>query len=453
MPDPTIQQLQTAAAAQDRSEESAPLAYREIGSSGLKRLGGVITEEYLPELQGPRGIRIFTEMSTNDPIASAMSFSLAQLLKRLPWDIVAPENATPEESAATDFVQSCWEDMDVPWSNVIEDILSEVVYGWSFLETCYKLRMGPDATQDWQRSVFSDGKIGWKSFRIRAQDTLVQWIYDQKGNLLAMEQLDPNGGGLRTIPLAKALLFRTTTVKDNPEGRSLLRGAYRPWYFKKRIEEYEAIGVERDLAGLPVVRMAPDYFSPTAPPELQRTRQIMEDLVAQVRNDTTSGLVIPVAYDEKGNKLIDFELAASPGQKAFDTNAIINRKNQEMAMSILMDFLMLGHEGIGSFALGTAKIDLWTTSIDAVASGIAQTFQQYAIKPLLRANRIPVTRAPVLSYGDVANEDLGTLADFLERMVNAGLLTPSPEMETYVREAANLPPVEEQPYGVATPTQ
>lgn len=55
------------------------------------------------------------------------------------------------------------------------------------------------------------------------------------------------------IPMSKAMLFRTESVKDNPEGRSILRNAYRSWYFKRRIQEIEAIGIERDLAGLPVI--------------------------------------------------------------------------------------------------------------------------------------------------------------------------------------------------------
>ena len=40
----------------------------------------------------------------------------------------------------------------------------------------------------------------------------------------------------RAEPLAaqwQALLFRTKSRKDNPEGRSILRNAYRPWYFKE----------------------------------------------------------------------------------------------------------------------------------------------------------------------------------------------------------------------------
>jgi phage gp29-like protein len=160
--------------------------------------------------------------------------------------------------------------------------------------------------------------------------------------------------------------------------------------------------------------------------------------------DASGGVVLPVAYDDHGNKLIDFELMAAAGSKQIDTNAVIKRKSEEMAMSILMDFLMLGHQNVGSFALGTAKIDLWTLSVDALARGIAETFNKYAIAPLLRANRMRVDKPPRLVYGEVSNVDLGSLSTFIREMVDAGMLTPSPELETWVREVAKLPAMTEE---------
>jgi hypothetical protein len=442
MPD-ALSSIEAAAAAQDRIEQGLPPTLQEWGSTGLNRSGGQITEEYLPELVGSRGVKVYREMET-DPIAGAMVMGLTRLLARLEWKIEDAEGAGPLDVMATEFIDSAFTDMDVPWSNVLEEVLSMVTYGWAFLETNYKLRMGPDQAEDWRRSTYNDAKLGWKSFRIRGQETLVRWIFDARGNVIGMEQMDPNGAGLRPLPLAKALLFRTTTVKDNPEGRSMLRGAYRPWYFKKRIEEYEAIGIERDLAGLPVARLGPEYFAPDASAAHKATLKVMQDLVSAVRMDASGGVVLPVAYDDHGNKLIDFELMAAAGSKQIDTNAVIKRKSEEMAMSILMDFLMLGHQNVGSFALGTAKIDLWTLSVDALARGIAETFNKYAIEPLLRANRMRVDKPPRLVYGEVSNVDLGSLSTFIREMTDAGMLTPSPELETWVREVAKLPAMTEE---------
>ena len=445
--------LETAAAQQDAVETQLPPLLREFGTTGLQRQGGFISEEYLQELKGIRGIRVFKEMEENDPIASAMMFSLQKLIGRLDWGIEPPPDATPDEDYWTNFVRECWDDMEAPWTNVLDDILSLTSYGWSYLESNYKIRSGPESAEEWRRSEFTDNRIGWRSFRIRSQDTLSSWVYDDAGNLLGMEQMDPNGGGMRTIPLGKALLFRTTTFKDNPEGRSMLRGAYRPWYYKKRIEDYEGIGIERDLAGLPIGTLPADYFAENAPADKKATLRVMQQLVENVRNDAAGGVVLPVAFDNNGNKIIDFQLLASPGQKGFDTNSVIKRKSEEMAMSILMDFLMLGHSDTGSFALGTAKIDLWTMAVDALARGISETFNEYAIKKLLRFNRVTGVRPPVLTYGEVANVDLEALGNFLQKAVDTGLLVAGPEMDKFIRTIAKLPEAEEVPFTDAPPAQ
>ena len=89
---------------------------------------------------------------------------------------------------------------------------------------------------------------------IRAQETLFRWVFDGTGGIKAMVQMAPPGYTQRVIPIEKSLLFRTGHPQGQPRGLAILRNAYRPWFFKKRLEEFEAIGVERDLAGMPVAR-------------------------------------------------------------------------------------------------------------------------------------------------------------------------------------------------------
>ena len=116
------------------------------------------------------------------------------------------------------------DDMKETWIDTISEILSFLTYGWSFHEIVYKRRMGK--TKDVRtRSKYSDGLIGWQKLPIRAQETLYQWEYDNEDNLLGMTQMPPPDFGMFTIPMEKALLFRTKSRKNNPEGRSILRNA------------------------------------------------------------------------------------------------------------------------------------------------------------------------------------------------------------------------------------
>ena len=235
-----------------RGEDKGNMAdNKEIGRVGQRRYAGTIYEEFLPELRGKRGIAVFHEMSENDDVVGAILFAIEMLVRQCDWN-VEPGGDTAKDKEAAEFVESCMDDMQDTWIDTISEILSFITYGWSFHEIVYKRRMGN--TRDARtKSKYTDGLIGWKKLPIRAQETLYQWEYDAEDNLLGMTQQPPPYYGTYTIPIEKALLFRTKNRKGNPEGRSILRNAYRSWYFKRRIQEIEGIGIERDLAGLPVI--------------------------------------------------------------------------------------------------------------------------------------------------------------------------------------------------------
>jgi hypothetical protein len=159
--------------------------------------------------------------------------------------------------------------MEHTFNDHIGELMSELGYGWSLVEGVYKLRMG-DSADPSKRSKFNDGKIGWRKMSIRSQDTILEWKFDDAtGEVVGAVQYDPWSGSSATIPLERALLLRTTANKGNPEGRSILRNAYRPWFMKRRIEEIEAVGIERDLAGLPLTYAPMEWFADTAPPDMK----------------------------------------------------------------------------------------------------------------------------------------------------------------------------------------
>ena len=211
---------------------------------------------------------------------------------------------------------------------------------------------------------------------IRAQETLFRWEIDLDGGIQAMVQVDPSTGGIHTIPIDKALLFRTVTTKNNPEGRSILRNAYRPWFFKRRIEEIEAIGIERDLAGLPVAYLPPEYLSSSASAEQQAVLASIQSIVTSIKRNEQEGIVMPAMYDDAGHKMFDLQLLSSGGSRQFDTDKIINRYDQRMSMSILSDFILLGSDRVGSYALGASKMDLWSMAVDSIAKNIAEVMNR-----------------------------------------------------------------------------
>lgn len=424
---------------------------QELGSSGLKHTGGIVIEEFLPSLVGLRGIRTYREMAENDPVIGSILFAIDKIVSRLDWRI-DEGGESPQEIEAAEFVQSCLDDMSDSWNSTVSSILSMLTFGWSYHEVVYKRRQGPLQKDPSKRSRFNDGRIGWRKMPVRAQETLWQWQFDEDGGIQGMIQSDPYGNkGAVTIPIEKSLLFRTTTAKNNPEGRSLLRNAYRAWYFKRRIEEIEAVGIERDLAGLPVAFVPPSYLSSNATAAEQQVLAAVQQIVTSIKRNEQEGVIFPSVYDENGHKTFDLTLMSSGGARQFDTDKVISRYDQRIAMSVLSDFILLGHENVGSFALGASKIDLWSLAVDSIARSIVEVFNAHAIPRLLILNGIQVDNPPVLTYGEVSSVNLAEVADFVSKLAAAGAIMPDSALEQHLRELAALPPAQEDTQGPSGP--
>lgn len=424
-------------------EKSSPMI--ELGSTGLKRSAGYINEEFLPALKGRKAVQVFREMSENDPVVGALLFAVDRLLRQINWR-VEPASHNEEDKKAAEFLESCMEDMTHTWDEFITEVLTMLPYGWAYHEVIYKKRVGPHEKDAKYRSRYTDGKIGWRKMPIRSQETLQKWIFDDKGGIKGMVQLAPPQYKTTFLPIDKSLLFRVTTVKNNPEGRSFLRNAYRPWYYKKRLEEIEGIGVERDLAGLPVAKVPHDYLAAKKGTDKAKMVDAFRKMVRSVRRDEQEGVVIPTSYDQDTKQpLFDFSLLNSGGGRTFDTNSIIQRYEQRILMTVLADFIMVGHQGQGSYALHTDKTGLFRASINSVSQAIADVLNRYAVPRLFAVNGWKVDQLPQFEPGDVDPPDLQQLAMFMGQMNQAGVQWfPDPELEKFLRDAARLPKLDEK---------
>ncbi len=409
--------------------------YKQLGTTGLRRHGGYVYEEFLPNLRWPRASSIYQEMADNDPVVGAILYLAEMLIRNAEWTTEAASDK-PEDVEAAEFLYSCMHDMDTSWADTISEILSMLTYGFSFHEVVYKIRRGPHEKSSKFRSKYSDGKIGWRRMPIRSQDTLHEWLFDNEGDIKAFVQQNPNTNKIVVIPLSKGLLFRTRVSRDNPEGKSLLRNAYRPWYFKKHIEEIEGIGIERDLAGFPVL-YAPeglDLWS-DEDPRLVKLRQNAEELIRNVRRDSEEGVLLPHGWE--------FKLLSSGSARQFDTNAIINRYDYRIAITMLSDLVLLGGEKTGSFAMAETKQSLLATALNAQLLNIADVFNKYAVPKLMHYNNFEnITDYPRIVPGNIESPSIKEIALLLRSM---GLdISNDMELMNYLRKISSLPQMTEE---------
>jgi len=414
----------------------------EIGSSGLHQFGGEIQQDFLRQLRGKQAYANYREMADNDPVVGAMLHAIEMLIRAVDWSVEPADDADERAVAEAEFVSSCITDMSTSWADTLAAILGFLVYGYSYHEIVYKRRQG--FTKDPRtRSKFSDGRIGWRKLPTRSQETIDRWELDPNGGIRGAYQMDPNSPkkGVTFLPIEKCLLFRTTSKLNNPQGRSILRNAFIPWYYKRRIQEIEAIGIERDLAGLPVALVPPQLLSNAATAEERAALDAIKQIVRNVKRDEQEGIVFPLAYDpETGNPAYDLKLLSTGGRRQFDTDAIIGRYDQRIAMTVLADFLLLGHEAVGTQALSVSKVDLFVRSLDAFLSEIAEVLNNHAIPRLMRLNGVDEGLSPTLTWSTPKSVDLGAIGSFVTSLAQAGApLFPDENLEGYLRSIAGLP--------------
>ncbi len=416
----------------------------EQGVTGLTRFGGFVYEEFLKQLQGKQGALTYREMKDNDPIIGAFLYAIEHLIRQVKWD-VQPAGTKDNDKYAAEFLQTCLYDMSSSWSDTLSEILSFTAYGWSYHEICYKIRKGLKQESGIYRSKYNDGRIGWRKFAIRSQETLWRWHFQLDGGILGMEQLAAPDFRLRYIPIEKALLFRVKPNKNNPEGRSLLRNAYYSWYVVKNLRDIEAIGVEKDLVGIPMLYLPPEAFDPDGSVEAKKQKQWGETIIKNLKRNEQEGLLLPSLFDEQGRPLVRLELlTAQNNRRQFDVDKIIKRYQEEIALTVMADFLMLGSNGSkgGSYALSVNKSSLFQTSLMSIVINICDTINTYAIPRLFELNDFgDLTDYPKLTHNLIEKVDLTTLGNYIKNLVGSDVLnvTDDTKLENFLRAKGEMP--------------
>lgn len=412
----------------------------EKGSTGLEIWSGYVREEFLRELQGRLAAKTYREMSDNDAVIGAMLFAIKMLIRGVPWRVIDGGQDEIDKRAA-EFLRTCQDDMEHTWSEFIDEVLSMLPYGFSYHEIVLKRRLGMHPPQGEATSKHDDGRIGWRKLPIRSQTTIDDWMTTERNEVTGAWQSAPPTFQRVALPLTRCLLFRTSAHKDNPEGRSILRNAYRPWFFKKHMENIEGIGAERDLVGIPIAWVPSQLLKPGAPATDKQTVEGFRRLVRNIKMNEQAGIIMPLEYDAAGRKVFDLTLLSVASRRLFDTGQIIDRWNRQIAMTVLADFILLGHEKVGSFALSDSKTSLFALAIGAWLDAIADVLNRTAVPRLFALNpEFAAAKLPRFAHDDIETPDLDALGQFVTAMSGAGAtLFPDEVLENYLRRAAGMP--------------
>lgn len=425
---------------------NAPLS--ELGGTGLKHYNGSVYEDEIERnLQWPNCIKVYAEMERDSIIYGAL-YAVKQFIKSSEWRVeeyTGPDKPTNATEHA-EFIRTCLDDMSKPWSETLDEILSCLIYGFSVHEIVYKKRLGMQQKNKKFKSKHNDGLIGWRKFPIRSQDTITDFRFDEHGELTGIRQQDMWNRIDVWIPDDRYMLFRTSSYKDNPRGVSVLRSAYRAYHFRKNIEVQEAIGVERDLSGVPILRVPSEILDPDADIDQKKVRRMYEIMGQNLKRNDQSFLLMPsdiYGNDENGSGqyIYDVSLLSSSGSRQVQTGPVIERYDRRIMQSMLTDFLLMGGQSVGSYSLASSKVDAFQTALVSYLDNIAVQLNEKAIPLLFEANGWDAAKTPKLVHNGVDTANLEVLADYVKKLSESGALTLDEGIENDLRKAAGFKPM------------
>lgn len=434
------------------SNEIPTIAYREQGFNGLTTLGGQVFEDCSHELRWPFAIETYKKMAKDAAISPALEL-VETMIARVPWDVKIPEGYEEELADKANYLKQVMVDMDHDWQSMIKQAATFNRYGFSVLEIVLRYRRKENG------SKFNDGLVGIKKLPIRAQDTIEGWYWKNSGRELAglvqRVVVPDNAGGNGwdfvnatastsqtkpvRLPRKKFLLFRNNPLKDSPIGVSSLNGAWQAWKYKTAYAEAEAIGCAQDANGFKVLYLPPQYMAADASDENKAVFQAYQQAMANMHVAKQSGLILPLLLDETGKRMFDFEVMSVTGQKSYNTNDIINRYTREILTCLFADFLALGQQGGGSFALGETKVSIIEMGIQAKLDEIKNQLNHQLVRTLWEQNGWDADVTPYFDYGEVGTQSLDEISKWIQRVSATGNLPKTPEVINWVLSTANVP--------------
>lgn len=305
--------------------------------------------------------------------------------------------------------------------------------------------------------------------------SLNELVYERKGGMFVFKTISPihlttvnkfemQGGSLKRLKLEQAendglvvnvgkqpnsisgdkvLFFRLEPDADFPLGKSLFYGAYTAWKAKKILQEYEAIGVAKNLSGVLDVKVPSSYINKFFSDPTSDEAIYVDNLLQQAENlHAGKGSYILSSSDTTANGIRLFEITTVGGNggnaQNYNVGQAIARYNNEIQLSLQSTVLSMGVEGAGSLALSSDMVNLLTLFIENIQQTISHEFKK-AVKLAFKLNGIETDNIPTLEWEKVQPLSWDDFTKGWQRLLQSGGVTPTEDLEAYFRTTGEAP--------------
>jgi hypothetical protein len=390
----------------------------EVGSSR----GGLI-RDVVPQLGSRASAAAIYEEMANSDAAVDVSLRAAKMPVMGADYFVEPADSTEEAAVVAEFVRfNLLEGSNSPFLNVLEDILRMYEHGFSVVEKVYEEREWAPNTPNANRRKYTM----LRKLAARPSLTVSEITYDNNGGPVSVKQSALQADGKPKdveIGIEKLVIFSHNRKGGNLEGKSLLRTAYRPWYFKSNLYNIDGIQKERHGMGFPVIDLPVAYK--------KTDKEAAMELVRNIRTNEHGGAVLPPGWVLRFLEL--------PGQPV-DVMRSIEHHNGTIMLNTMTQFLLLGLEGTGGGrATSGSHQDMFNKSLRYVANQICDAINLYCV-PYLVGYNFTTQKFPKLRARNLGEtKDLQQWASALANLAARGLFNPSPETEVWIRTVIDAP--------------
>lgn len=391
----------------DKPKTNKTLVSPEIGDSGVNIFNGIISgEEYNRNLTGRQALRVWEEMRRSDA-------SVGVSLRAVKLPIKSSKFFTTQASDdAVDLEISdltSWNLFErIKWKKTLGEILTHLEFGFAVFEMVFE----PEIVSGTWRIVLT--KLAY-----RKPTTIESWQCED-GSPGITQRL--SNGKLVSIPLERLLVFTNEQEGDNYEGRSILRTAYKHWFYVDKFYQIDAVGAERQALG--VVDIA--YQKGTNPKSIESAKAAARNIRANEESSIAHPKDLEITFlDMKASTLKDLQPS-------------ISHHDRQITKNVLAQFLELGSSGgAGSRSTSEDHHELFNQSVEAVNDLIADTLG-YVVKTIVDLN-YNVDKYPTVGTSDIDQANISALAETVAKFESAGLLTVSDEDEAHVRNLIGFP--------------
>jgi len=382
----------------------------EIGSSSPSPFTTFARMEYNRSLQGLIGLQKYDQMRRSDgtvrgTLRKVKTPVLAGRYYVEPYLKMGNDTPTTIDQNVSSFVQcSLFDWMSTPWMQTLTEALLMCDFGYYMFEKVWEPRI-----------VDGQERIVLKKLAPRHPMDVKEWYFDANGGPAAVaffNNVNDVLGEDIIIPIDKLLVFTFDKEAGNIEGISVLRSAYKHWYYKDMLYKIDAIQKERHGIGVPVIKLPPGFSD--------SDKLAAENLGRNLRTNERAHIVLPPNWE-----VLFAELSGSP----VDCLKSIEHHNQEIEKNIVHD----------SSNADDDKQTMFLKATRFIAQIVVDAINEYLIPQIVDYNfaRAGYPKLCVRQIGEQA--DQRTWSFSIRNLVGANIIQPDDKLESYAREIMDLP--------------